>query len=192
MIDEPIIDEAVVHSHVPGNGDRITLLAAGRLVKQKNFALAIRALGELSDPRLFLTIVGDGPEHESLTQLARSTGVARQVALPGHVADIRRWLARTRLFVLPSIFEGYPAVAIEALAAGVPVIASNCSPAMAEIITSPEFGAIVPGNDQNKFAAAIRYYLDRPPPNAARLAKAADKHRAGAIAERYLALIDSL
>jgi glycosyltransferase involved in cell wall biosynthesis len=192
VIDEPILDQAAVYGRTAARGNRINLLAAGRLVRQKNFGLAVRAVAKLRDPRVCLTIVGDGPERDTLSRLALSVGLAGQVSFPGHVADIRPWLAAARLFLLPSIFEGYPAVAVEALAAGVPVIASDCSLAMAEIITSPDLGFVVPGNEPDQYAAAIRHYLDRPAPDPARLATTVERHRIGPIAERYLALIDSL
>jgi glycosyltransferase involved in cell wall biosynthesis len=192
IIDEPILDQDAVHHRSPAASARINLLAAGRLVPQKNFGLAVRGVAALRDPWVFLTIVGDGPERDNLNRLARSMGLAGQVSFPGHVADLRPWLAHARLFLLPSVFEGYPAVAIEALAAGVPVIATDCSPAIAEIVTSPDLGVAVSSNDVHQYAAAIRHYLDRSAPDPARMAAAVDKHRIEPIAKRYLALIDSL
>jgi glycosyltransferase involved in cell wall biosynthesis len=113
---------------VPAAGNII--LGAGRLVPEKGFADLVRAFAMLRDPALLLRIVGAGPEQATLRDLAESLGIAAQVELPGYADDIRPALRDARLFVLSSHFEGYAAVILEALAAGLPVVATDCTPAI--------------------------------------------------------------
>lgn len=98
----------------------------GRLTAQKQvgllldaFALVIR---ELPDARL--VIVGDGPDREQLTGQVRRLGVDNAVEFTGHVDDPEHWMARFSCLALPSAYEGFPNVAMEAIALGVPVVAA--------------------------------------------------------------------
>jgi glycosyltransferase involved in cell wall biosynthesis len=112
--------------------------------------------------------------------------------MPGHVDDIREALDRARLCVISSDYEGCPAVAIEALAAGVPVVATDCSPAFREILGDRHLGTIVPTGDAAALAAAIDARLTGSPAERAALAASVIGHRIGPIAGAYLALFDRL
>ncbi len=191
LIHEPNIDAAHRPPRDIGLRDGRTIVCAGRLVPQKNFELAIQAFARI-DRRLDarLLILGDGERRLSLETLVDRLGLNHRVQFAGHVPDIRPTLARASLFLLSSRYEGYPAVLIEALAAGVPVVATDCSPALAEIISEPAFGRIVEA-DPVDMAAALEAILrvHRPPIDAGRLM---ERHRADGVATRYLALFDSL
>ena len=165
-----------------------TILAAGRLIRQKGFDLLIEAFARLDDTSARLVIVGTGPEDANLRRLATRRGLDARITFAGFVPDLRPSLDTARLFVLPSRFEGYGAVIVEALGAGRPVIASDSTPAVGDVLTSPERGLIVPVGDIDALTAALRTLLDRPAPDPARLAAAVASYRIGTGARAYLDL----
>jgi glycosyltransferase involved in cell wall biosynthesis len=170
--------------------DGRTILAAGRLVEEKGFDVAIRAFALLDDPEARLVILGEGPRRQALTELAERLGVRDRVELPGYVPDIGPWLARARLFLLSSYYEGYAAVAVEALAAGRPVVATDCTPAAYELIDRPERGCIAAVGDPLDLSQALARALSRPPADPALIAAGVDGYRIGPIARAYLDLFD--
>jgi len=101
-------------------------LAVGRLAPQKNFALLLEAFARIAKPDDTLRILGEGPERRALEVQAARLGIAGSVYMPGHVDPLDGWLAEADAFVLSSDYEGVPAVVIEALAAGLPIIATDC------------------------------------------------------------------
>jgi glycosyltransferase involved in cell wall biosynthesis len=168
------------------------IVAAGRLVPEKGFDQAIRAFARLDDRTTRLAILGDGPERDMLQALAQRLGVADRVDFPGYVPDIGPWLARARLFLLSSWYEGYAAVVVEALAAGRPVVATACTPAAAELLTDPERGCVATLGDVDALAAGLRQVLSAPPADPAALARAVEGYRIGPIAQAYLDLFDEV
>ena len=169
-------------------GSRV-VLAAGRLVPEKGFDLLIEAIAGVADAAL--VVFGEGPDRQRLEQLAERYRVADRVSLPGYVADTRGWLDRARLFVLSSRFEGFPAVLVEALAAGRPLVATACTPATS-LIDDPAVGLVVPIDDAVALRQAIGTMLTTPPPDPACLAAKVAHHRIGAVAREYLALFARL
>jgi len=144
-----------------GDGPR-TILAAGRFVPQKRMDLLLRAVAAMrGEPRV--VILGDGPDRPALERLARELGLADRVEMPGFVRDIRPWLARADLFALPSRYEGLPAVVLEAMAADLPVVATDCFAAARELIGGARVCAIAPA-DPAGFAAALDSVLAQPRP----------------------------
>jgi glycosyltransferase involved in cell wall biosynthesis len=73
-----------------------------------------------------LVILGDGPGRASLEALAGEMGLGDRVAMPGYVAHIGPWLRQARLFALCSRYEGLPAMVLEVMAAGCPVVSTRC------------------------------------------------------------------
>ncbi|QJU60342.1 glycosyltransferase [Sphingomonas sp. AP4-R1] len=185
----PALDDDVAP---PIDAGGMMIVAAGRLVPEKGFGTLIEAFSLLPDPTLQLTIVGAGPDEERLRGLARSLGIADRVDLPGYQPDIRPWLDRGRLFVLSSDYEGYPAVLIEALAAGRPVIATDCTPATDALLGSRTFGEVVPVGDAAEMAGAMYEMLASPPPVPQPLAEAVTPHRLGEVALAYLDFFEAL
>lgn len=173
---------------VPVPPGRRTLIAVGRLVPEKGFDLLIDAFARLADDRADLVIVGEGPDRRRLEALIAAKGLDSCVRLPGYVADTRPWLDAARLCVLPSRFEGYPAVLIEALAAGRAIVATDCTPAIAELIDDPDTGRAVPIDDAAAMAEALRTMLALPPADPAILARKVSRHRIGPVAQAYLDL----
>lgn len=125
------------------------ILAVGRLDTQKGFDLLLRAFAasRLAERGRRLTILGEGPERETLAELARQLGVEYAVSMPGVVKDPENWMARSALFVLPSRYEGFPNALLEAMTMGCAVIASDCDSGPGEIIQDGENGVLVPVED---------------------------------------------
>ena len=134
------------------------ILGVGRLVAQKRWDRMIAALPRL-DAATSLVILGEGPLRATLTAQAAALGVAARVHLPGHAADPLPTMARARVLVLPSDFEGVPGVLREALSVGTPVVATDSSRAIAEIVADPTLGSIVPRDDADALVAALRHWL---------------------------------
>jgi glycosyltransferase involved in cell wall biosynthesis len=130
--------------------------AVGRVEPQKGFDILIRALGEVEGATLVL--VGDGSERGPLNELAHRVGVADRVVWTGWSEDPRSYLASFDVFALPSRFEGFPLVALEALLARAAVVATDVG-SVAEAVRDGETGLLVPAEDPVALARAIRRLL---------------------------------
>jgi glycosyltransferase involved in cell wall biosynthesis len=125
------------------------------MVRQKRFDILLEAFAQSADKSSTLTIVGDGPLRNSLKRLAGSLGIADRVDMPGFADDLIPWLRKSDLFVLSSDYEGLPAVVIEALACGVPVVATNSFESAGELLGGLESCAVTPISDPQRLAEAI-------------------------------------
>ena len=179
----------------PWDGDGPMVIAAGRLVRQKGFDILLRAFADTPMADTRLAILGEGPERETLTTLARALGLTDRIIMPGHVADPAPWFAHAAAFALSSRWEGFGHVIVEAMACGAPVVAFDCPHGPADIIEDGETGTLVPPQD----AAAMAGALDRVianPEFAGRLRhagqRAAQRFSAPAIARTYATLFDDL
>ncbi len=168
------------------------IVAAGRLVPEKGFDVALRAFARLKDPSATLAIIGEGPERKRLGDLAATLGVADRVMFPGYVPDIRPWLEKARAFLLSSYYEGYGAVIVEALAAGRPVVCTDCTPAAFELVGNGSAGAVAPIGDAAALADGLRRVLNAPAPAPAPLAARVAAYRIGAISQAYLQVFDEI
>jgi glycosyltransferase involved in cell wall biosynthesis len=128
-------------------------LAIGRLAPQKNFGLLLDAFARIAKEDDRLTIVGEGPLRDSLVRQAIRLGIGNRVFLPGYRAGIEDWLAHADAFVLSSDFEGLGNVVVEALAAGVPIVATDCCVNMASLVEGA--GLLVPAHDPAALAHAL-------------------------------------
>ena len=165
------------------------ILCIGRLAPQKSFALALDAFARLpADASLIL--LGDGPDRDALSAQAARLGIANRVTFAGHVGDVRPYLATASLLLCTSRYEGYPAVLVEALAAGLPVVTTACSPAISEIMNHPSFGTIAP-HDATVLADAMLARLAGGRPDAAATRHLAGRHLIGTVAADYLARFDA-
>ena len=136
------------------------LLNVGRLAPQKGQEILLDALARLKDRPWRLTLVGDGPLRADLERQAGRLGLASRVTFAGFVDPLPHFAAAD-LFVLSSRWEGLPAVALEALAAGLPVVATDCAPGLTEMLTGLNLPT-TPVGAAAAFAKAIERALDRP------------------------------
>jgi glycosyltransferase involved in cell wall biosynthesis len=131
-----------------------TFVFAGRFVKQKNLPLAVDALRHVDGASLVL--VGEGPEADTVTAAVASAGLSERVSIKRAVArDVAiAWMRAADAAVLPSDWENFPHAAVEALAAGTPVIATAVG-GVPEIVESGVNGILVPPADVEALAAAM-------------------------------------
>jgi len=165
------------------------ILAAGRLTPQKDFPTLIRAFAALAERcDLRLLILGEGPQRPALESLIRDLGLGGRVALPGFRANPFAYMARARLFVLSSAWEGLPGVLIQAMACGTPVVSTDCPSGPREVLDGGRLGPLVAVGDAAALAAAIARTLDRPPAAALLRARAAD-YGVAPVTRRYLEVL---
>src|SRR5919204_20259 len=131
----------------------LVVLCVCRLEPQKGVDLAVRALASVADA--VLVVLGEGPERPRLEALARELGVEERVHLAGRVPDVAAWLRRTTLLVHPVRWEGFGLAVLEAMLAGLPVVASRVSP-LPELVADGETGVLVPPDDSDALAAGNR------------------------------------
>lgn len=171
--------------------------AIGRLWPQKRVHDLIWAADLLKVVRrdVHLLIVGDGPLRKKLEKFRRQVDIEDHVHFLGHRADVSRWLAHLDLLWLGSGYEGQPNVVLEAMAAGVPVVATDI-PGTRDLVVPDATGYLVPVGDRAAFARRSQQILN----DADLAARLGDegKHRALAefsverMVERYVTLYRDL
>jgi len=140
------------------------VLGIGRLTYQKNFQLLINAFSKLaSDTPARLVILGEGEDRDDLEQQVESLGLTNWVDLPGFVQNPYAFMRKASLFALSSRYEGLPTVLIEALFCGAPVVSTDCPSGPREILLDGNIGALVPCENIDALAAAMRETLLNPP-----------------------------
>lgn len=140
------------------------IVGLGRFVHQKGFDLLVDAFDRVCRQRpCRLLLFGDGPQREALENRIRQLGLDELAALPGVTSKPYAVLSRADLFVLPSRWEGMPAVLIEALAVGCPVVAADCPGGVAEVIEDGGIAGLVPTDDVPALADAMLSGLSRKP-----------------------------
>jgi glycosyltransferase involved in cell wall biosynthesis len=134
------------------------LIAVGRLERQKGFDVLLRAFaaGRLRDTHRVL-LIGEGSQESALRALASELGIAERVRFAGWQDNPWALMRRAALFVLPSRWEGFGNVVIEAMASGVPVVVSDCSYGPKEIVRSGREGLVVKTDD----VPALREAMER-------------------------------
>ncbi len=142
----------------------IVIISAGRLVEQKGQQYLIDAIAVLVQqegvPPIKVFIFGAGSLQETLTAHIRQQGLEKTIVLPG-VAPISTIVGIADVFVLPSLWEGMSLMLLEAMAAGLPIIATDVSGSR-ELITDRENGFLVPIKDSNALAEKLRLLLCDP------------------------------
>lgn len=174
---------------------RPVIAAAGRLHEQKNFAMLIRAFAQFykTHHAYSLVIYGEGPERKELTRVASMLGVARSVELPGQSKTLLKEINDCTMFVLSSDYEGMPNVLIEAMACGLPCIATDCPiGGVHSLIEDGENGLLVRTGSEKRMVAAMCAVADNPEiakrlgKNAAKIQQRLDEAVVAAEWRRYL------
>ena len=167
------------------------ILWAGRLEPQKDFGLALQTLAALTQPA-HLTMLGDGSLRDQADAMIAKLALSDRVTLAGHVPNIDPYLADADVLLMTSQYEGQPAVVGEALANGVPVVSTNCSPALYEMMEIPEAGRIVATRDPADLAAALAAVCEAPRPSRDVLARLVAPFEPRHCAKAYLDWFDAL
>ena len=157
LANEPVDHPWINSKEIP------VLVGVGRLVEQKGFHVLISALSKvIKQQTVRLIILGEGKIRRELENQINNLGLGDYVCLPGFVANPYSWLAKARLFVFSSLWEGCPNALLEALACGVPVVSTNCQSGPAEILEGGLWGRLVPPGDRDALASAIIEVLGAP------------------------------
>jgi glycosyltransferase involved in cell wall biosynthesis len=138
--------------------DAVVVLAVCRLERQKGIDVGVRAMAQLRErePRAHLVVLGEGDERSRLERLAGELGVPAH--LPGRVPDVAAWLRRASVLVHPVRWEGFGLAVLEAMLAGLPVVASRVS-SLPELVADGETGLLVAADDPEALAAGLTQAL---------------------------------
>lgn len=145
----------------PRTGIIRTIVTVANLRPEKCHDVLIKAFARLEPADVRLRIIGDGPCRPALERLARAESADTRIAFLGHREDVADLLAAADLFVLPSRSEAFPNAVLEAMAAGVPVIASAVG-GVVDLIEDGTTGLLVPPGDPDALRAAIERLVARP------------------------------
>ncbi|MGQ9927622.1 MAG: glycosyltransferase family 4 protein [Chloroflexaceae bacterium] len=164
-IDLPLWRRLLDAAGAPAPEGRVILCVA-RQYPRKRIADLLRAFALLrsSFPDARLVIVGDGPEHARLRALAAALRLGVTVTFTGALPDdatVAAWYRRASIFCLPSVQEGFGIVFLEAMAAGLPIVATTAA-AVPEVVPEGQAGLLVPPGDVHALAAALAELLEQP------------------------------
>lgn len=149
------------------DGAEVVIGSIGRMAAVKDFPTLVRAFLRLleSEPearaRLRLAIIGEGEAREQCLELLRQAGAADLAWLPGERSDTAELLRGMDVFVLPSLGEGTSNTILEAMASGLPVVATHVG-GNPELVREGTTGALVPPADADSLASALRGYIADP------------------------------
>ncbi|MBX9731346.1 MAG: glycosyltransferase [Sphingomonas sp.] len=173
--------------------DMLRLVCIGRLEPQKHFGLAIEVVAAMQpNTKVHLTIVGEGRERPQLERAIARHGLQEHVTLTGYRPDVSTILRDADLLLICSRYEGGPAVAAEALIAGVPFVATDCSHYLRDLAQIGSFGTLAADSSVAALVTAIHHQQQKPRPNIADAAAALSANRLSHAAQGYAQLFESL
>lgn len=140
------------------------IIAVGRLITTKGYAYLLKAVKRVRQSRpVHLFVLGKGERRKELEELARELGIRDSVSFMGFQENPYKYIANADLFVLSSVRESFGIVLVEAMACGVPVVATRCPYGPGEIITDEENGLLISVGDIDALVNAIlRLLKDKP------------------------------
>lgn len=165
----PSLKVDIIHNPVFMNPDKAEfptpfssgnwIVSMGRLTEQKGFDLLLQAFhkvkGEINS-KWNLVILGEGDQKEKLVAMVKSLGLGKNVWMPGCIKEPEKYLHNADLFVLSSRYEGFPNTLLEAMTCGLPVISFDCPSGPRKIILDDVDGILVPPEDVDALAEAMR------------------------------------
>ncbi|MCL4531124.1 MAG: glycosyltransferase family 4 protein [Chloroflexi bacterium] len=136
------------------------ILSVGRVVYQKGFDLAMRALADLKDLEWQWSIAGDGPQMSVLQAKVKEHGLQNRIHFLGWLTadQLKEQYAAANMFLFPSRHEGMPNAVLEAMASGLPVVATHIA-GSEELVVDGETGRLVPPEDANALRESLRPFL---------------------------------
>lgn len=139
-----------------------TLVFAGRLAKVKRLDILLDAFLQITQThKVRLLILGDGPERDYVRSFIVKHGLSPICHLAGYQDNPLPWIKASNVLILPSDYEGFGNVLVEAMACGTQVISTNCPHGPAEILDHGRYGQLVPTNNVNALANAVLRVLSK-------------------------------
>ena len=169
----------------PGKNDVPRIVMIARFALPKDHAILLRALSRLKDLQWELDMVGDGPLVKPSKRLAEELGLRNRVRFMGTRRDVAEIMANGHLFVLASNYEGFPVSIIEAMRAGLPVVASNVG-GVSEAVIDGATGFLVPRGDIEGLSNRLERLLRNPALRAQMGAKGRRRYEMHFTAEQML------
>lgn len=154
----------ILEEATPFSNKENYIISVGRLDKQKNYPMLIRAFTKAKKTDKFtekLYIVGAGPQQAELQNLINSLKMEQEIMLLGRKSNVRKYLNKAKAFILSSDYEGLPNAMLEAMDAGLPIISTDFFTGAAREFVDEENGYIVPIGDISKMAKAIEELLGK-------------------------------
>jgi glycosyltransferase involved in cell wall biosynthesis len=165
------------------------ILSSGRFARQKDFPTLLRAFKIIRERReAHLIILGDGPDRKQIEALIRELGIVEHVTLKGYVSDPSVYYKQADVFVLTSLWEGFPNVLVEALAAGTAVVATDGRGGSREIVESILPDNIVEVGNAQQVADRVCGTLEAMPSGVTLKNYVSSRFALPIIAEQYLNL----
>ncbi len=149
-----VVDRSKKRAELGISEDDIFVLSVGELQARKNHEPILRAIGELNNPRIKYMICGRGELEQQLKSVAREVGMKDRLLLPGHVYDIPEILHAADIFAHPSQREGLGIAALEAMAAGLPLVTSDVQ-GIKDYVINGKTGFVTKPNDIQGYKNAI-------------------------------------
>lgn len=140
------------------------IISIGRLERQKNYSSLLRAFRLVADkhPDWSLEIYGEGSLRVELEKTAMDLGLSPEKIFKGASRDVAKVLCTGSVFVLSSLYEGFPLVLLEAMCCGIPVVCYSCPCGPKDVITEGRDGFLVPLGDESALAERIIYLIEHP------------------------------
>jgi glycosyltransferase involved in cell wall biosynthesis len=187
-----VIPNSVVPIDVLLKEKKQQIVSVGRLSKAKGHTYLLKAFAKLQAKEWSLHFVGDGPLRQSLEGEAATLGIVERVYFHGHLKNFSVLLAESEIFILPSLFEGFPNALIEAMSVPMACISSDCIAGPRDIIQNGVNGILVKPGNSTELAAAIEQLISDKAYRdslAQEAKKVRDTYNFETIARRYLDFI---
>lgn len=141
--------------------EQYDVVSVGRLSKQKDFGTLINAIADLKPrfPQIKVAILGEGKDRPHLEALVKNNYLNDNIKFVGYVKRPERYIRSAKVFALSSLYEGFSNAILEALAEGIPVVASDCPGGNSEVIVNGVNGYLVQVGDYRGFSSAIEKIL---------------------------------
>lgn len=160
IIFNPVADEFYKTEY---KNEKKYIVSAGRLIKSKNFEMLISAFAAIAGqyPKEKLIIYGEGDNRSRLERLIAKSGLSDRIRLSGRTDDMAQKLQDAKIFVLPSLYEGMPNVLMEAMALGIPSIATDCPCGGPKLLLgNGNAGILVQNGNEQQMADAISALIE--------------------------------
>ena len=142
--------------------NQLKIVVVGRLSQEKGQAIALNALQLAQRDDISIDIIGDGPDRSQLQEQSRQLGIEKRVHFHGFLENPYSYIKAAQILCIPSHYEGLPNVALEAMALGTGIVATNCCGSLRKLIGDNERGMLVPVGDAARMSEAFIERITNP------------------------------